>query len=30
LQSAISKALGMVSKSDAMGWFRHCGVPMIC
>jgi transposase len=29
LQDAIAKALGMVSESDTMGWFRHCGVSMI-
>jgi transposase len=29
LQDAIAKALGMVSESDVMGWFCHCGVSMI-
>lgn len=30
LHKAIAKALALVSASDAKGWFRHCGVCIIC
>ena len=28
LEEALTAALGLVTKADLRGWFRHCGYPL--